>query len=323
MRRSGETWALTHYAVRRVPLGNGGTSTLTGVAEQLQRIMSDLDDQVRRAFVALSCSSAVIAHAELPRMPIQEVRSTLKLNGTRYLRRDFSNYLIDAVEVPGTTTASKDEKTGKMNVLVGGASRDDVAWYRNALQSAKIHPIAIDLAAVSVVNAFQASQPDVCEKEIVLLVDVGSRSTTINFLWHGIPLVTRIIPVAGLHLSEHVGQALALPAEQAEEKKIQMTGAIPVLVRAALSPLAREIRSSIDFFERQHECCVGKAFACGGSACSGPLIGFLSEEVGIQMTCWNPVDGFEMNQLKGNRESLVGIAPSLAAAIGVAVGRLR
>jgi Tfp pilus assembly PilM family ATPase len=94
------------------------------------------------------------------------------------------------------------------------------------------------------------------------------------------------------------------------------------LVKTAISPLAREIRSSIDFFERQNDLHVQRICACGGSACSPPLLAILGEAVGTPVECWNTVDSLDTSQFDGGARRVHTIGPSLAAVVGVAVGRL-
>ena len=101
-----------------------------------------------------------------------------------------------------------------------------------------------------------------------------------------------------------------------------MTDPVQALVRTAISPLARELRSSIDFFERQHECHVSQAFACGGSACSPVLLEILSEAVGIHIDRWNPIETFDTTHFNGAGAQLSELAPTLAAAVGAAAARL-
>jgi nitric oxide reductase activation protein len=48
----------------------------------------------------------------------------------------------------------------------------------------------------------------------------------------------------------------------------------------------------------------------------------LSEEVGMRVECWNPVEQFDTSHLNGERPRLMALAPSLAAAVGTAAGRL-
>jgi Tfp pilus assembly PilM family ATPase len=111
---------------------------------------------------------------------------------------------------------------------------------------------------------------DLCAKEVLLVLDIGAHSTSINFLLHGQPVMTRIAQFGGDLVSEYIAQVLTLQPEIAEEEKLKMSETVQPLIRQSISPLVQEIRSSIDFFERQHECHVTRLFACGGSACSSP-----------------------------------------------------
>jgi type IV pilus assembly protein PilM len=322
LQHHGDGLRLSQYAVRQLPIAAGKPGAEQQFAEQLQQLMNDLGVQERRACVSISCSSAMVCQAEFPRMPIEEVKSALKLNSSRYLRRDFSSYYLDAVELVEPQQDGKGRKSPQMKVLVGGAAKEEVTWYRNSLLMAKIRPEVIELAAVSVINAFRVSFPEICENEVVLLADIGARSTSLSFLRHGMPLITRIMHFGGAQVSDYVAQALTLDSNQAEEEKIKMTEPVQALVKAAISPLAREVRSSIDFFERQHECRVTRAYACGGSACSPQLLNSLSEEVGMHIECWDPIQRFDTSHFNGEAPRLASLAPSLAAAVGAAVAKL-
>jgi len=322
LHRKGEAMELAEYAIAPSLTPVGQPSAQQQYAAELSQLMSQLKVQDRRATITISCDSAIVCETEFPRMPLDEVRNALKLNSARFLRRDFSNYYLDAVELCEPEQSAKGKKSITMKVLVGGANREEVLWYRDALTAAKVRPERMELAAVSMVNAFQFTNKEICEKEIVLLVDVGARSTSINFLRLGQPLMTRIMHFGGVQISEYLAQALAIQSTAAEEEKIKMSSAVQPLIKIAILPLAKELRSSIDFFERQQECHVGKAFACGGSACGASILDFLSEEVGLRIECWNPVRSFDTSHFNGEGPRLVAIAPSLAAAIGAAAARM-
>ena len=320
--REGEQVQLLEYAIApfTTPAGKAGAEQEFG--NELLQFLGQLKMPERRVSASITCTSAVVCEAELPRIPIEEVRNVLKLNSARYLRRDFSNYLFDAVELMEPLVDPKAKKTPTMKLLVAGALREEVLWFRDALVAAKVKPDVIELAAVSVINAFQASHRAVCEKDVVLLIDVGARSTTINFLRAGQPRLTRIMHFGGVQVSEYLGQVLTLDAKAAEEEKIQMSETVQPLVKTSLLPLAREVRASVDFFERQQECHVTRAFSCGGSACSPVFLKFLSEEVGMQIEQWNPIEGYDLSQYISDVAKLKASAPSLAAALGSAVVRV-
>ena len=177
------------------------------------------------------------------------------------------------------------------------------------------------MAAISVVNAFQLNEPKSPELA-ALLLDIGAYSTSINFIHQGIPLITRIIRFGGAQLTEYIGQMSGVQADAAELEKIAISDSTQALARTAIEPLAREIRSSIDFFERQHDCRVGSAFACGGSATSEFLVRIISETVGIELKRWNPSEHLDISRLNGEKPQLEIVGPSLAAAVGVAASRL-
>ena len=321
LRRHRERLELVECSVRPLPAGLAKSSKEPGFAAEIQQLVDGLKTSERRAFVTMSCSSAMVCQTEFPPVPLAEIKSALKLNSSGYLRRDFSSYYLDVFELQKGNEAAKGKEAAKTKVLVCGANKEEVDTYRDALIAAKIRPEVIELAAVSVINAFQVSSPTV-KDEVVVLIDIGARMTSINFLLDGMPLITRIMHFGGSQLSDYISQILLLQPHEAEEEKRRMSEPIQKLVKIAISPLAREIRSSLDFFERQNERHVRQIFACGGSACSPEMLTVLGEAVGAPIECWNPVQSLDVSQLNGEKEQVLALGPTLAAAVGVAAARL-
>lgn len=300
-----------------VALGNAEAEPQ--MAEALQALLGQLKISDRRAFVAISTPSAFVAQIETPRMPPSEIRSSLVLNSARYLRRDLNGYYVDATELVDPATEGKGRKTATMQLLVAGAPKDAVVWCRNALTGAKMRAETIELSAVAVVNALQYSHPEVCEQNTVLLLDIGAQGTSLNFLRRGQPLLTRLMPFGGAQITEQIAAVLGVtPVAAEEQKRVTGKGVLPVM-QGVLQVLARDVRSSIDFVERQYECEIRHAFVAGGSACNELLVETLGQEVGMHIERWSPAGRL---QVVGEAAQLPLLAPSLAAAIGVAVGKL-
>ncbi len=315
---------LARYVVFPSSAGASKAGSAEKLATELQEVMTQLGGGDGGVHVSVSCPSATVCEAEFPRMPLDEVRSALRMpvNANRYLRRDLTGYYVDAIELSEVESDSKNKKSQTMRLLVAAADKEEVRWYCGALEAAKIPPQAIGLSALTVVNAFHIGNAELCEKEVVLLLDIGAHSTSISVLRKGQPSMTRIMHFGGYQISEFIGSILTLEPNAAEEEKIKMTDVVQPLVRQALSPLAREVRSSIDFFERQQECHVSRAYACGGSACSASVLDFLSEEVGFHIESWNPIQALSTVHFNGEAPKLASLAPTLAAAIGTAVPHL-
>ncbi len=348
IRRQRDTFELLEYAVHALPTTPAKAYRGPEFVAELQKTVDTLKTSERRAYVTISCSSAMVCQAEFPPVPIEEIKSALKLNSAGYLRRDFSSYYLDAFELKkgsqepkakakGTAkpaeaakdaaktqdkeNKSKDKDGTKTIILVGGANKEEVDACREALTAARIKPQVIELAAVSVINAFQFSHPEI-KDDVVVLVDIGARMTSVNFLQGGLPLITRIMHFGGAQISEYIGQVLMLKPQEAEEEKRKMSPPVQELVKTAISPLAREIRSSIDFFERQNDLHVQRIYACGGSASSPQVLEILGEAVGTPVECWNAVESLDVSQFNGGTRRVLSMGPSLAAAVGVAAGRL-
>ncbi len=314
---------LVECAVRSLPTGqtNAKPYKEPAFATELQQLVDSLTTSERRAYVTISCSSAMVCQTEFPPVPLAEIKSALRLNSSGYLRRDFSSYYLDVFELKKGKEDPKGKDSTKTKVLVGGANKEEVDAYRDALIAAKIKPAVIELAAVSVISAFQASHPEI-KDEVVVLIDIGARLTSINFLLDGMPLITRLMHFGGVQLSDYISQILMLQPHEAEEEKRKMSEPVQRLVKTAISPLAREIRSSIDFFERQNERHVRQIYACGGSACSPQVLTVLGEAVEAQVECWNPVQSLDVSRFNGEMPRVLALGPSLAAAVGVAAARL-
>jgi type IV pilus assembly protein PilM len=314
---------LQEYVIAPTPASLGKKGAEAEFAGQLQQALvplTRLKATDRRVFVSVSCPTATVAVVELPRLPVDEAREVLKLNSTRYLRRDLSNSYLDVSELMEPVTDPKARKPATMRLLVAAVSKEEIQWYRTTLAAAKLRPESIELSFLTVVNAFQISHREFCEKGgAALVVDIGARMTSMNFLQHGQPVLTRIMDFGGGRITETVAQSLNLEPVAAEEEKRKLPEFMQPLVQGGLAPLAREIRASVDFFEHQYDCRVSYAFAGGGTACSATILNLLSQASGVKLVAWNPVQGW---QADGDAAGLEQVAPALASAVGLAAARV-
>ena len=90
---------LVECVVRSLPAGANKSYKEAEFVAELQQLVNSLKTTERRAFVTISCSSAMVCHAEFPPVPLAEIKSALKLNSAGYLRRDFSAYYLDVFEL--------------------------------------------------------------------------------------------------------------------------------------------------------------------------------------------------------------------------------
>jgi len=87
----------------------------------------------------------------------------------------------------------------------------------------------------------------------------------------------------------------------------------------ALTPLGRELRASIDYYEHQHDRPVTRAFITGGSARSDLILQSLQAELQVECKTWNPAANLKLALASDQSNELEGIAPQLAVALGAAL----
>jgi len=316
-RRSGR-YVLTHFASRSaLPASGESQVPQPQMSEIIRGLMKEIGVKRGHAVASLSARSTLIRHVEFPQMPLEDMKKALKLNSAPYLHQQYTNYNFDCYIIPPRGEAPKGPV--KLQVLVGGASTQDVLYCRDSILGAGLIPLAINLAPVAVLNAYESSDPKMMEEDTVALVDVGYENSVISILSKGQPLLTRSIPFGGSHVTGHIAKTLSVDEKAAEEEKLKMTEAVQVLVASCLSVFARQLRSSIDFFERRYEVPVKRVLCSGGTALSNVILQFLTDEIGLPCKAWDPTENVEKDLKSQKSELLKEQGANFAVAMGTAL----
>ena len=85
-----------------------------------------------------------------------------------------------------------------------------------------------------------------------------------------------------------------------------------------ISPLGRELRASMDFFEHQCERTVGKALISGAAARSEFILQLLQAELGVVCQPWVPTSAVQLSLAPQQMSELDQISGQLAVALGAA-----
>ncbi|MCX7887993.1 MAG: pilus assembly protein PilM, partial [Verrucomicrobiae bacterium] len=309
---------LSGYGIAAAPAEPRKRGTEMQAAGVIQGLISQLGASERHAHAAIGGLSSLVAEIEMPRTAADELRSAVSLNGMRYLRRDLSGYYVDAAELVPTEGGAR--RSATMRVLVAAAPKDEVLWCRDVLTAVRLKVETIQLAAVAVMNAFLSTHGEICRQHVVLLLDIGHTVSSMSFLKDGLPVLTRLVPFGGTQVADRVAQAMGLAVGDIERMLQAQAGQVRNLLRESVAPLAREIRASVDFVERQHDCEIEHAYAGGGIGANEVILGILSEEAGVAIRRLNPLEGCVVGDKVA--ATVQEVAPVLAAAVGVAVTAL-
>jgi type IV pilus assembly protein PilM len=222
-------------------------------------------------------------------------------------------------------------------ILLVVAPRDQIEPYVNVAKQAGIHLAGLDLEALSLLRAFVDPVPAVVEGTdpmATVIVSIGHESTTLLVAGGGACEFTRVFDWGGGALQDAVMQELEVPHAEAATilRHLSLTG--PGLryepldeddrrkateaVRARLSPVARELVSSLQFYQTQENSLgIGEIVITGGTSQLEGLGEALHRMIGVNVRVGDPLARVSLaHELGHGIEATIG---SLAVPIGLAI----
>jgi len=318
---------MTSYALLDAPIYEKALSA-DMLSEHLKAVSQALDTKTRLTTLVVGVTDSIVRHAELPAMPLDDMRQVLKMNSKNYLQQDLSSHVFDCfVTTPKTSTLNQapGKNSGglqKQRVLVGGAKRQFVTDLQNAIRGAGLTANSVVPSLIGPVNAFEMAMPEVFARENIALIDIGFKNTTVSILQEGDLVLSRTVAIGGDKLTASLAEAMGISYAEAEGIKVGMASEVQPHLEPIITTLGRELRASIDFFEHQHDRTVSQVFVSGGSSSSDLIRQLLQAELMANCNTWNPTTTIQASLSPQQTAELDAVAPQLTVAIGAAVAAL-
>ncbi len=323
--RRGDSFAFVNYALLDAPIYEKAM-TPELLAEHLKNVNRSLGNpRARQVTLSIGVSDSIFRQIEAPLMPVGDMRQMLKFNSKSYLQQDLPDYIFDCCYVASSSIAKPGEaaKAGagpqKHKAMVGGAKKQMIDDLHAATKAAGLVPDRVVPGLVGPVNAFEMAEPEVFAKEVVALVDIGFKNSTITILSSGEMMLSRVVGVGGDRLTSGLSEAMSISYLEAESLKVGMPTEVQSHLEPLINPLGRELRASIDFFEHQHDKTAAQVFVSGGSARSEMIIQALQSELMLPCKSWNPARFLQMALPPEKMGDMENVGPQLVVAIGAAV----
>ena len=312
--------SLARFAVQDAPIYDKALPQGL-LTEHLRNVVEALQPRTKQATISIGPGDSILRSTELPLLPLPEMRQMLKFNAKNYLQQDLRDYIFDCFILPPRNKAQPEAgKTGivKYKVWVGGTRREALATLEAAVREAGLIPNQVTLSVLGPMNALELAQPEVFAKEIVALVDLGFKTTSISIIDNGELCLSRSVEIGGDKLTTGLAEALNVSYAEAEGIKIGMPQEVEAHLQPLVAPLGRELRASIDFFEHQREATVGKILVSGGAARSDFILQLLQTELAVVCKAWFPTQGLKLSLSAQQMTEVEQVSTTLAVAIGSA-----
>jgi type IV pilus assembly protein PilM len=324
MQRKGEGFVLSRYALLDAPIYEKNLSADL-LCEHLKNICQALDTKTKAVTLAVGVNDSVVRHADLPQMPISDMRQILKNNTKNYLQQDLPGHVFDCFVIASRSMLKGLDKAkagaigAKQKVLVAGAKKQLVDDMQSAMKNTGLVAEHIVPGLVGPVNTFEMAMPEVFSKEVIALVDLGFKNTSICLLQEGELILSRVVAIGGDKLTNGLAESLGISYAEAEGIKVGMPTEVQTQLESLLLPLGRELRASIDFFEHQQDKTVTQVFVNGASARSEFIVAALQAELMAECKPWNPFSFLEMSLPPQQTAEIDQVAGQLSVAIGAAL----
>jgi type IV pilus assembly protein PilM len=328
IQRHGQGLALCGFTLLDAPIYEK-TMSRDLLSEHLRAVNRALQPKTKYVSLTVGLNDAQVRHADIPRMPIPDMRLLLKFNSKTYLQQDLAGYVFDchvgAQQSPNSKSADKlKDPAGaqKQKVLVAGARAQLIDDFVEGAKGAGLVADCIVPTLIGPVNSFERAMPELFAKEAIALLDVGFRNSSICILMDGELALSRVVGIGSDKLTSGLAESLNISYAEAESIKIGMPAEVQSQLESLVLPLGREFRASIDFFEHQQDRAVSQAFITGGSARSEMIVRILQQELMIDCKVLDPTANLEKQLSAEQLSEIDPLAPQLAVALGTAMAAL-
>ncbi len=311
-----------------LPVGavvDGEVADVAAVSVALQRLWSEVGFKSKDVRVGMSSARVIVRTIEMPRLPHDELMSTIKLQLDDYVPLPADETVFDIRPIDGS------DSTGQTQLLLLAATHHDaVQPLVMALLDAHLRVVAVDVIPAALALALTRSDPE-DEDGVDIVLSIGAGTVVVVAANAGEALFSRTLTSAnGRRTTERIASELAVGLAEAEMYKRLGAANDPsaTLAMMAAEPsvqeLTDEVAASIAFYGEQPSARrVRRLIVTGGGSLLPGLRSALNEQLGVDVVVADPFANVRLGQTGFEPCDLPYLAPYMAAAVGVALGATR
>ncbi|MBI2624781.1 MAG: type IV pilus assembly protein PilM [Candidatus Nealsonbacteria bacterium] len=300
-------------------------STLTlstaDIAKGIKAIFEETGIKNKKAYMSLPDFASFFTWFELPPMTEEEVPQAVASAARQYIPLPLSEVTLDWQIIEGRI-----ERKTPLKVLLVAVPNEVINQFQEIASLTKIELHALEAEVFGLIRSVTMET----DKDSLLLLDVGARSTTISVADGQVLKRTHSFDMAGTDFVDVISKSMGVDYQKAEElKKKYGISAIDnknegIKVREVLLPLVDLIISeagkiSQNYFQIENKM-IQKAVLAGGEALMPGFADYFSERLKISSAIANPFSNLFFTPILEKDLKLMG--PGYAIAVGMALGGL-
>lgn len=290
------------------------------VGEAVKALLEAKGVKARKAITAVPGPAVMIKRVTLPAQANQAIEQTIMLEAGNFIPEELDNVNLDYQVIDSRAEGRE------LEVLLAAAKKDIVHSYSETLRAAGLQPVVVDVDYFALDNLYELNYDPVAD-QVVALVNIGARYSSINILKGGRSVFTGDVPVGGRDITEALTRDLGITADEADRLKTgRGTGSVDaeqlsMALGPAVDALIEEIHYALSFFwtaatdER-----IDLLYLSGGAAQTPELATRLAERVEAPVEVTDPFSRIAVSP-SVDREALHRRASEFAVALGMSARR--
>ncbi len=291
------------------------------VSETIQSLIQSNGVKSTHVVSSVPGRAVIIKKIQLPAQGEEELAANVEFEATNVIPESLENVNLDYQILNYLGDGSQ------MEVLLVAVKKEIVQSYTDTIIEAGLIPAIMDVDYFALENMYEICYEPKLD-EVIGLIHIGARYTSINVLKNGISSFTGDLPVGGESFTESLTQQLPISFDQAEALKITglLEGKEDVSLGPLLEPtcisLSEEISRTLSLYGTMAgEEGIHNIYLSGGSAKVASLCPVLAEKLGVNVQLSEPFRKFSVEK-NIDRDYLNESALALAVGAGLAIRRL-
>jgi len=320
--QEGDRYKVENYAITTLPndtsIGDSDNRP-SAIGDQIRAICDRLNIRSKQVAAAVPSSSVIVKTIPMPAgLADIDLEAQIAFEADQHIPYPLDEVALDFQEqgpVPGASD--------QIDVLLVACRQQAVELRTDALASAGLVPVAIDVETFALDRAMSALQPQLSAfaADKVALLNVGATSSSLSVFVAGKSIYSREQMFDGKQLTDQMmsggdpqGDALSVC-----EQRDQLEDADQEAVRTFRETVLQQVSRSLQlFFSTSDFDALDCIVLSGGVAATAGLSGLIEERLGIPTVVANPFTDMSIAPAV-DKCALVNDAPAMMVACGLAM----
>lgn len=259
--------------------------------------------KAKSLITGINGSSASIKQITTMEMPSDELESAMTFEARKHIPMDGTDAVID-YQIIG----SNKKEVDKIDVGLVACTKGVLNNHMDLIKECGLKPGVVDVNPVAMSNAFSLVK-DIPEDGLVVMLDIGSVSSTLVVYGKNQQFFTRDLPIGGHHFIKEISRKKELGYVESQDilfrdglnylnkdnnSEIVDQGNVGIAEKTVYDNLVEDMRRSLRFYAKQTgQSFFLKLFLTGGAGGTSGLAQFVNEKLNIECDVFNPFKDFD------------------------------